>query len=256
MEKTDTQQEKSKRDAFVARLKERYPDKSFDDDEAIYSQINDDYDDYDNRINGYLDNEKKLTDLFSSDPKSAAFLMSWSKGSDPVVEMVRRFGTEIAEAVNDPERQEAIAEANKDYLERIAKNNQLEKEYNANIETSIAEIEKLKAEKGYTDEEVDAGMQKLCQIAYDAIVGKFTPEALEFAFKGIRHDSDVEAAAYEAEVRGRNAAIEEKIKKRGRGDGIPTGSNGRNPDRSNKPRRNLGALERASEASSIWDKKI
>lgn len=38
---------KSKRDLAMERIKAKYPDKSFDDDEAFFGQINDDYDDYD-----------------------------------------------------------------------------------------------------------------------------------------------------------------------------------------------------------------
>ena len=43
----DNKEVKSKRDLFSDRMKGKYPDKQFDDDEALFGQINDDYDDYD-----------------------------------------------------------------------------------------------------------------------------------------------------------------------------------------------------------------
>ena len=39
---------KSKRDLFGERLKKKYPDRDYADDEALFGQINDDYDQYDN----------------------------------------------------------------------------------------------------------------------------------------------------------------------------------------------------------------
>ena len=41
---------KSKRDTALERMKAKHPDRSFDDDEAFFGQINDDYDDYDERL--------------------------------------------------------------------------------------------------------------------------------------------------------------------------------------------------------------
>lgn len=251
MQQPTEQPVKTKRDAFMERLKGRYPDKTFDDDEAVYGQINDDYDDYDGKIKRYQDDEKALVDLFNKDERSAAFLSDWQKGEDPVSALVRRFGADIVEAMDDPEKADEIAEANKEYLERLAQSRELDEQYEKNIGESIAQINALQKEKGYTDEEIDKGMDKLIQIAYDAIVGKFSPEALEFAFKGLTHDRDVETAAHEAEVRGRNANIEAKLKKRAKGDGMPTAANahGSRPQPMSRP--DLGVLGKADEPD-IW----
>ena len=46
-------QTKSRRDQLGERLKKRYPDREFADDEALFGQVNDDYDDYDNQIGQY-----------------------------------------------------------------------------------------------------------------------------------------------------------------------------------------------------------
>ena len=43
----------SNKDRYMERLKAKYPDKEYVDEEAVYGQINDDYDDYDNRIGEY-----------------------------------------------------------------------------------------------------------------------------------------------------------------------------------------------------------
>lgn len=254
MEEPKNEQVKSRRDAFLERLKGKYPDKQFADDEEIYGAINDDYDNYDKELDRLHTDEKKIADMFNADGRSAALFQTFANGGDVITKFVSLFGPEIADAYDDPQKMEELAKAGKEYLERVAESKNLEKQYNENIQKSVEQIERLKEEKGYTDEQVDEGMKKICQIAYDAIVGKFSPEALEFAFAGLSHDADVENAAHEGEVRGRNANIEEKLKKRSKGDGIPVAPGGRAGATPSAPRPDLGALDRASEASSIWER--
>lgn len=49
---------KSNRDKYMERMKGKYPDREFSDDEALFGQINDDYDGYDKEIAGYKEREK------------------------------------------------------------------------------------------------------------------------------------------------------------------------------------------------------
>lgn len=179
MENPKNEQVKSKRDAFVERLKGKYPDKEFADDEEIYGAINDDYDNYDSQIARYKEDDEKLSNMFDADGRSAILLQEFMNGGDVITKFVSLFGPEIADAYDDPEKMEELAKAGKEYLEKVAKNKKLEEEYNKNIEQSVQLLEQFKQENGYSDEQIDEGMTKLCQIAYDAIVGKFTPEALD-----------------------------------------------------------------------------
>ena len=43
---------KSNRERYTERLKAKYPDREFADDEALFGQINDDYDGYDKELSG------------------------------------------------------------------------------------------------------------------------------------------------------------------------------------------------------------
>ena len=77
---SSTPPSKSRRETALERLKARYPDKSFDDDESMYGQLLDDYDAGEQELNGYKDREKAFSDLFTSDPRSAKFLTDWKNG--------------------------------------------------------------------------------------------------------------------------------------------------------------------------------
>lgn len=254
MAEVDNQQVKTKRQSMTERLQGRYPDTDFTDDEAIFGAISDDYDNYDKDIAGYQEREKALSDMFTRDPRSASFLQSWRNGDDPVLVLVRSFGTDIKDALDDPERQEEIAAANKDFVERVAKEKELEDQYQQNLAASQATIEELQQKNNLTDEQVDEALLMLVHNAADIVMGKFTPEALDMAMKAINHDNDVATAAHEAEVRGKNTKVEEKLRKP-KGDGMPA-LNGKNGGGgAAKPKRNLGALDNFGDNNkTIWER--
>ncbi len=234
---------------MLSRLKSKYPDKSFEDDEAVFGQISDDYDDLDGqlaerdaRLKEYEGREKELADMFTGDPRKAQLMMDFRDGKDPLISMIKRFGPELETILHDEARQDEIAQANKEYTERVMEEKNYEEQYNKNLESSIANIESLK-EKGMSDEDIDAAFALLVGIVRDGIVGKFSPESFEMAVKAINHDTDVENAGSDGEVRGRNAKIDEKLRKsKGDGTGPIGGQNGGATQK--PPRQNLGALDR------------
>lgn len=255
MAEVENQQVRTKREAMLERLRGRYPDMDMTDEEAVYGAISDDYDNYDSKLNGYKEREKAITDMFAADPRSASFLSSWSKGADPVIELIRQFGYDIKDAIDDPQRQEKIAAANKEFVERVAKEKELEDVYQQNIEQSLQTIDELQAKNNLTDEQVDEAMVLILSIVNDAIVGKFTPETIDMAMKAINHDMDVAAAEHVGEVRGKNAKIDEKLRKQGKSDGVSAlgGKNGGGG--SPRRQRNLGALDNFGEGvQTIWER--
>lgn len=246
---------KSNRDRYTERLKTKYPDKEFADDEELFGQINDDYDGYDKELSGYKEREKALSDLFASNPRSAAFLTDWRKGEDPIVGMVRKFGDDFKAALEDPEKQEALAIANKEYAERIAKESEFEEQYQQNISVTLSTLEQMQQEDGLSDDEIDQAMEFLIGIMKDGLLGKFQRESIQMAIKAIKHDSDVEVANREGEVRGRNSKIEEKLRKGGKSDGTANlaGKNGGGSEGA-RQMPDLGAISRYDGAQNIWER--
>lgn len=218
----DNNEVTSRREKQLERLRAKYPDKSFDNDEDIYGQIYDDYDQYEQAIDGYKGREKALSDMFAADPRSAQFLSDMHKGEDPVLGLVRNFGIEIKDVLDDPEMQERIAEANKDYVERLAKSRKLDEEYERNLDSTLETLRNFQQQRGMTDDQIDEAMKVLVGIVRDGIMGKFTPETLDMVVKALNHDADVAAAGEEGEVAGRNAKITEKLRKSKKGDGLPS----------------------------------
>ena len=235
-------------------MKAKYPDKEFADDEAIFGQINEDYDGYDKELSTYKEREKKLSDLFASNPRSAAFLTDWRNGEDPLVGLIRKFGDDFKAALDDPEKQEALAAANKEYAERIAKEGEYEEQYQKNISATYDTIEQVQKEDGLTDEEIDQAMGFLIGIMKDGLLGKFTSESIRMAVKAIRHDSDVEAANHEGEIKGRNSKIQERLRKGERSDGTANLAGRNGGGNGNTRPMELGAIDRDYGSKNIWER--
>lgn len=222
MAEVENKQVKSKREAMLERLKKRYPDKEFADDEAIFGQISGEIDEIDKELAGYKEREKAFSDMFTSDPRSAQFVTDWRENGSPVVALVRRFGKDIKDVIEDPEWQEQVEEADKEFVARVAKAKELDELYEKNKEESIAVRDAFQAERGLTDEQVDAAIAFLKGVCNDMIIGKITAESLDMALKAINHDNDVEAANQEGLVQGKNTKVEEKLRKPKGGDGMPS----------------------------------
>ncbi len=218
----------SKREKLGERLKQKYPDREYADDEALFGQIDDDYADYDKQLSDYKDRESRLTDLFAKDPRNAQFITDMAQGKDPWIAVLERLGIDgVTDLLNDPEKQKEYAEANKKYVERLAKEKSLEEEYQKNFAESMDLLEKMQTDRQLGDETVDAAMDLVMKIANEAIVGKFTEETINMALNAVTHDADVQNARTEGTVAGRNAKIDEQLRKPQAGDGQPNlaGSN-------------------------------
>ena len=220
MAEIDNKKVKSKHDALTERLKQRYPDRDFTDEEQLYGQILDDYDDYDSAISGYRVRERSFSDLFTEDPRSARFLMDWKDGQHPMTAFIRMYGKEgLEELVDNEEKMEEFDKAQKEYLERVAKENELDGTYQKNLDESMAMLDAMQNEKSFSDEDIDQAMDLLMHIINDGIVGKFTAESVEMALKALKHDADVAEANHEGFVQGKNEKIEMRLRRQSVGDG-------------------------------------
>jgi hypothetical protein len=228
----------SKRDAVLKRLKDKYPERSLEADDDIYGAVADDYDEYDSKLKDYENDSRALSDMLAKSPKSASFLTDMAQGVDPVIGLVRNYGMEIRDILDDPAKQEELAEANKEYVERVTRSNQLEEEYNMNLQKSLEELRVMQENEGLSDEQVDQAITYLIGIFQNLLVGKFTPDSIHMALNALNYDKAVATASQEGEIRGRNAKIEEKYRRPDMSDGLPMmgGQNAPAPSATNRAR--------------------
>lgn len=218
----ENQPTKSRRESVLGRMRTKYPEKKFEDEEELFGQIDDDLAAGEEEIGKYKEREGKLAGIVGKDPRAAQFLSDMANGKDPWIAVLERLGIDgVTDLINNPEKQEEYAEANRKYVERIAKEKSLGEEYEANLASSMKMLEQMQAERGLSDEQIDGAMDFIMKMVNEAIMGKFTPETIDMALKAINHDAEVEAARAEGEVAGKNAKIDEKLRKTKAGDGLP-----------------------------------
>jgi hypothetical protein len=254
METAANQPIKTKRELVMERMASRHPDKNYSDDEALYGQIIEDVAQSDDEIAKYKEREQTFADMFTADPRSAQFIVNWRNGEDPTVGLIRQFGMEIKDAIDDPEMQEAIAQANKEYVERVAEEKEYEEMYKKNLEQTLRDLDAIQKEMGLSDEQAEGALMFLHTISSDGVLGKFSPESIKMALKAMNHDADVAQAAHEGEVKGRNIKIEEKLRTKKKGDGTAP-LDGKNSNMGVKPTMpSMGAIDRFAAGESIWDR--
>lgn len=182
--------------------------------------------------------EKSMSNMFRENPQAAFFLNDMREGKDPVMSLVRRLGVEVKDVLDDPAMQDKIEEANKEYLDRVAKSRQLDEEYERNMETTLNKtLPEYMQQNGLSEEDIDAICAAWIQIIRDGIMGILKPETITLIAKALNHDTDVANAQEEGEVAGRNSKIVEKMRNSKKGDGIQNlnGRNGTPSQRANKP---------------------
>ncbi|MDE7441691.1 MAG: hypothetical protein K2M69_05975 [Muribaculaceae bacterium] len=239
---------KSRRDQHLERLRTKYPEKKFEDDEEIFGQISDDYDAFEQENGAMKERERSLSNMFRENPQAAFFLNDMREGGDPVMSLVRRLGIEVKDVIDDPAMQEKIEAANKEYLDRVAKSRELDEEYERNMDTTLNKtLPEYMHQHGLGEEEIDAICAAWIQIIKDGILGKLTPETITLIANALNHDTDVANAQEEGEVAGRNAKIVEKMRNSKKGDGIRN-LNGRNGTPGQRDERPQSVFDLAREA--------
>lgn len=217
MEKIENENIMSSRDRLRDRYSKRYPDKDFTSEEsvgALDDEIISELESYDAEIEGYRANDRKIKDLFNSDPRSGKFLVSWmSGGGNPIGYLLEIFGPELMDALQSEEGKAKIIESTNKYLERKASEDAGESERMANYEQSINDLSAFASEKGLSDEQALAVFEKINQVGFDVIDGKYSRDAFEMAYNAMNYTNDVETARKEGEVAGKNKRIEEKLAK-------------------------------------------
>ena len=163
---------------------------------------------------------EELAALMSGDPRCAQLFIDLAAGKSPWASYVSIFGPELKDGLDNPDTIEQIRQAETAYAERVARNRQLDEEYEANIEASIETLKEFQAQRGMSDDETDAVLSVLLGIVRDGLVGRFAPETLDMMAKAISHDADVAAAAEEGKLAGRNERIVEHMRQAYAGDGV------------------------------------
>lgn len=208
---TDTQEVAANKRKWFDNFSKRHSDIDQSDEEAYYGAINDDYDEYDERIKGYEDDNKRVKEMLEANPAFAQMLVEAHNGGNPWKVLAQIGGEPLIELMKNPDDEELaqnVLDGMNDYAEKVKEHSALEKEAAANAGPSIDAMLEVADENGMSDDQTNEMYKLWDTIQQGAIVNKVDKSTWELLAKAVMHDENVMAAETEGEMRGKNAKMQ------------------------------------------------
>jgi hypothetical protein len=216
--------EEVKKHKYADRLSKAFPDRTYetdDDYENAHEEYIKDLEGY--RERGVIANQKLVT-LFNAEPQIADVISDMIGGATLRSALAKHIGAEdLVPEEGDPDYK-AWDENNKQRLERIAKSNQFNKEFNENVEFSAKSISEFATENNLKPEEAEKILGEFDDMLKDIYRGRITKETLAKIVRAVKHDEAVQEAKAEGVIKGKNEAVKEKVakeKETAKDDGMP-----------------------------------
>ena len=207
----------SNKERYHNRYREMNPDLDLENEDAFYEFANTNLDELEN----YRKHNNDLVGTFSKNKAFASMLMAAKNGEDPYEWMAANLGADISELLSDPEYAKKISEAARKFNDAQTQGEASRKEYETNVQNTLAELQKIQQETGWDNEKCYNLASKVYDIIDQGMKGLITAETFRMVMNGLNYTDDVANARNEGEVAGRNAKISEQLKKEKSPEGMP-----------------------------------
>ena len=219
--KEEGKQEEKKRTAretFYERFKTDYPNDNADDEESVYSRINERNSEYD-RLKKDNDDFRKVVE---DHPQFGAMFLDMGDGKDFIESLLSRFSKDdIIAAYDDPAMAKKLSEAQAAYLQGEENNKKLCKEGEDNVKKSVENYAKWCEKNGVEGDEVNELWGEAINFYTDGLKGIFSEKLFDMLRKGKNHDADVKDAEDRGELKGHNTKVQTVLAKQKPAAGIP-----------------------------------
>jgi hypothetical protein len=257
-EGAEQQAAQSASNPFAGRLKKRYPDKEFADDEEVNGALGEYMDELENYQSSTEEANKKLMEVLQEAPELVSIIKDVSQGATFTEALSRHVDVdELKPMEGDPDYDAwnaNIETRKKSRAERESRS----KMYQENLEMSTAEIKAFKEESGMSEEDTGKFLTALNDLIGEVVDGKLTRKTLARMKKAVDYDMDVQTAAKQGEVAGKNAQIDtmkEKKAKKMEGDGLPN-LTGQGSEVAETPKREKSPWDDAIDMETSRRKKL
>lgn len=221
------------RDRYRSRYSEAHPDLNLDDDEAFYTQANQNLDE----LETFRQTNKELGEAMDRTPELAGMILAARQGTNPFVWLAENLGPDmdVRQLAENPEFAAQMGEALKVFVANQEKAAAKKKEIGKNVADSFQTLKDYQTEKGLSDEECvkmakdffgelddegkPIGKESFMYLASNGIVTKGMWEAL---FNARHYNDDISSA----EERAKASALNEHFQneKKDLGTGLPPSS--------------------------------
>lgn len=216
------------RDRYRSRYSEAHPDLNLDDDEAFYTQANQNLDE----LESFRQTNKELGEAMDRTPELAGMVLAARQGTNPFAWLAENIGPDmdIRQLADNPEFANQMGEALKTFVANQEKAAAKKKEIGKNMANSFQTLKDYQTEKGLSDEECvkmandffgelddegkPVGKESFMYLASNGIVTKGMWEAL---FNARHYDNDIAVASDKARASALNDKVQNQLSKGGTG---------------------------------------
>ena len=227
------------RAAYKARLKERKPDVPDDiGDDDLFDDALSSLSDTQSKYDELVGSNKRLAELVSKDPKLAALLTMIAGDNPKSIQYAvgKLFGRDLLEA--DDEGLDEFEKGYQEHLQGLSRDREALEEASKNIETYQRTLDKFGKSNGLKEDALDLLGDAVEKLAVDVLKGNISESFIDFVWKGMNYEKDVEDAAAAGEAEGKNKVVAPQLRKMA--DVAPTGgtpSTSRGTDRPSSARK-------------------
>ena len=200
---------KTSQQIFITNLKSKYPDTENEDD--LYKKSMEGYDADHERLKNIIASNKDVSSRLMNDPQAGAAFHDYLNGTPLPVALRKYFFDEELNMKEGEDGYEEFLEVRKEKLAQVEKSKAMQAETEANLEASVADIQKFADEKGLDEAQMNEFLQRLdneiiqpvakCQLTYD-----FLTKSDNF----LNHDQNVADAQKMGEIKAKNEKFIEK----------------------------------------------
>jgi hypothetical protein len=209
---------------FADRLKSRFPDREFENDDQMQEALVEYLDELEQNDKMTREANEKLVQVLQDVPELTAMIRDIAQGASFTEALSRHVDLdELTPVEGDPDY-EAWGQNMEQRKKTRAEKQSRQKALDENIKMSLSEIEAFADENGMEEADVKSFIGTVNDFVGEIVDGKITKKTLAKLKKAIDYDMDVDAAVKQGEVAGKNAKIEKTKmaeKKKATGDGLP-----------------------------------
>jgi hypothetical protein len=196
------------KDKFLSRMKEKNPEYAPESDDMLFDDIEALYSENEGKLNSYSQSNQKLAEIISKDPKIGAVL------SMIVGENAKSFPYAVAKVYGkgvfdmEGEDLEEYERGHQEYLGSVDKMNSERSEIETNVEEYKSNLEKFQTENGLNDAQIEEIHKAIVADAENFLKAKVPMEYIDYKWKGMNYERDVQDAADTGFVEGKNTKID------------------------------------------------
>lgn len=208
------------RERALKSLKNKYPDKEFAEDEDLMPHIVDYVDDLEGYKTKNTETNQKLYEVLDAEPELVLVIKDLIAGATLREALARHLDPQDLQPVEGDPDYEGWSKNREARLAKAEEGKKFNEELQANIDYSLTQAEEFAKDKGLSEEETNAFLDKVDEALKPILNGKVDKTFLENMYKALNY----ETALTEQRQLGEASALNQKIiaeKESESGDGLP-----------------------------------